>query len=81
MGVLKILSKNTCEGVHLIVKLPAIRLQACKFTKNELLHTYFSQILARFYVIIMLFLGIISWKGASRFNGWVCFSDGGFIFK
>ena len=27
----------------------------------------------------MLFLGIISWKGASRFNGRVCFSDeGGF---
>ena len=32
----------------------------------------------------MLFLGIISWKGASRFNGrrGACFSDGGgFIFK
>ena len=42
------LSKNTCEGVHLIVKLPAISLQACKFTKNELIHTYFSRILARF---------------------------------
>ena len=38
---LKILSKNTSEGVHLIVKLPAISLQASKFTKNELLHTYF----------------------------------------
>ena len=25
----------------------------------------------------MLFLGIILWKGASRFNGGVCFSDGG----
>ena len=25
----------------------------------------------------MLFLGMISWNGASRFNGWVCFSDGG----
>ena len=48
MGVLKILSKNTCEGVHLIVKLPAISLQACKFTKNELLYTYFSRIFARF---------------------------------
>ena len=35
---LKMLSKNTCEGVHLIVKLPAISLQ---FTKDELLHTYF----------------------------------------
>ena len=34
------LSKNTCEGVHLIVKLPAISLQACKFTKNELIHTF-----------------------------------------
>ena len=45
---LKILPKNTCEGVHLIVKLPALSLQASKFTKNELLHTYFSRILARF---------------------------------
>ena len=39
-GGLKILSENTCEGVHLI-KLPAISPQACKFTKNELLHTFF----------------------------------------
>ena len=30
----KIPSKNTCEGVHLIVKLPAIILHASKFTKN-----------------------------------------------
>ena len=45
---LKMLLKNTCEGVHLIVKLPSISLQACKFTKNELLHTCFSRILARF---------------------------------
>ena len=37
---LKMLSKNTCEGVHLIVNLPAISLQACEFTKNEL-YTYF----------------------------------------
>ena len=30
----------------------------------------------------MLFLGIISWKGTSRFNVSVCFLDGGgFIFK
>ena len=46
-GGLKMLSKNTCEGVHLIIKLLTISLQACKFTKNEL-HTYFSRILARF---------------------------------
>ena len=42
------LSKNTCEGVDLIVTLSAISLQACKFTKNELLRTHFSKILARF---------------------------------
>ena len=29
----------------------------------------------------MLFLGIISWKGASRFNGGFVFQMGGFIFK
>ena len=48
MGELKMQSKNTCEGVYLIVKLPAISLQACRFTKNELLHIYFSRILGRF---------------------------------
>ena len=42
-GWLKMLSKNICEGVHLIVTLPAISLEACKFTKNELLHAYFSR--------------------------------------
>ena len=52
MGGLKIPLKNTCGGVHLIVKLLAISLQACKFTKNELFYTYFSRILARFKVII-----------------------------
>ena len=42
-GGLKMLSKNTCEGVHLTVltvKLPPISLQACKFTKNAS-HTFF----------------------------------------
>ena len=48
MGELKMLLKNICEGVHLIVKLPAISLQASKFTENELLHTHFLRILARF---------------------------------
>ena len=46
-GQLK-MSKNTCEEVQLIVKWPAISLQASKFTKNELLHTYFSRTLTRF---------------------------------
>ena len=49
---LKMLSKTACEGIHLILKLLAISLQASKFAKNELLHTYFSGILARFEVII-----------------------------
>ena len=31
-----------------IVELPDISLQACKFTKNKLLHAYSSRILARF---------------------------------
>ena len=47
MGGLKMLSKNTCEGVHLIIKLLAKSLQACKFTKNER-HLYFSRVLPRF---------------------------------
>ena len=65
------LSKNTCDEVHLIVKLPAIILKASKFTKKKLLHTHFSRILARFYklLFIVLFLGIISWKGVLCFNG------------
>ena len=41
-GGLKMLSKNTCEGVHLLVKLPTISLQAYRFTKDELLHKDFS---------------------------------------
>ena len=68
MGGLKMLSKNTCEGVHLIVKLPAISLQACKFNENELLHTHFPRILARFEVIIYCAF-------SRRFNG------GGLFFR
>ena len=79
------LSKNTCDEVHLIVKLPAIILKASKFTKKKLLHTHFSRILARFYklLFIVLFLGIISWKGVLCFNGgWLFFRwGGGFIFN
>ena len=45
------LSKNTSEGVNLKVKLPAVSLQVCKFTKNKLLHIHFSTISARFSVI------------------------------
>ena len=47
-GGLKTVLKGTCEGVHLLVKLPTISLETCKFTENELLHTGFSSILARF---------------------------------
>ena len=47
-GMAKSVLKNTYEEVHLLVKLLVISLQAWKFTKNELLHTYFSWILGRF---------------------------------
>ena len=47
VGGLKMVLKNACEEVHLLAELPAISLQAFKFTKNELLHTFFSRILAR----------------------------------
>ena len=47
MGAFKLVAKNASKGVHLIVKLWAISLQTCKFTKNEL-HTSFSRILPRF---------------------------------
>ena len=76
------LAKDTCEGGHLIVKLSAISLQASKFTENDFLHTYFSTILARFELLfIVLFVGIISWNGASSFNGGFVFQMEGFIFK
>ena len=42
-GGLQMLLKNTCEGVFLLLKLPAISLQTCKSTKNELLHTFFAR--------------------------------------
>ena len=47
-GRMKILLKNSCGGVHLIVNLTTISLQAWKFTKNKLLHSYFWRILDRF---------------------------------
>ena len=47
-GQLKTLLQNASEGLHLSLKLSPISLQAYKFIKNELLHTYFSRILARF---------------------------------
>ena len=48
------LLKNTCERVYLLVKLLAISLQACKFTKNEILQIYFSRILDFKLLIIVL---------------------------
>ena len=79
-GRLKMLSKNTCDGVYLIVKLLAISLKACKFTKKELLHTEFQ--LDFKLLFIVLFLGIISLKNTSGFNGvGFAFQMGGFIFK
>ena len=72
------LLKNTCDRVDLIVKSLTINLEACKFTKNELLHTYFQGFQLDFKLLfIVLFLGSILWKGVSCFNGGVCFSDWG----
>ena len=58
--------------------LPAISLQASKFTKNELLHTYFSRILARFQVIIYYHFSKESFHGRFFHVSMrvVCFSDG-----
>ena len=41
MEGVKTVLNSACEGVHLLVKLPVLSLQACKFTKNELLHIFF----------------------------------------
>ena len=81
-GELNMLLKNTCERVHLIVKLPAIRLQVSKFTKNDLLHTYFSRILARFYIIIYCaFSENHFMEGCFMFQWGIVFQKEGFIFK
>ena len=81
------LSKNTCEGVHLIVKLLAISLQACKFTKMNFFTHVFEGFWLDFKLFFVLFLEIISWKGGcfmsqSRgvWGGGHCFSDRGISF-
>ena len=57
--------------VHLIIKLLAISLQACKFTKLS----FFTHIFQGFYLLLSscyllcFFLGIISWKDASLLSG------------
>ena len=72
MRKLKMVVRNTCEGVHLLVELPPISLQACKFTKNELLHTDFSMILGRIIIVFSDF---------SRFFSRKQFLEGGFTFQ
>ena len=81
------LSKNTCEGVHLIVKLPAISLQACKFTKMNFFTHVFEGFWLDFKLFFVLFLEIISWKGGyfmsqsqGVWGGGHCFSDRGISF-
>ena len=64
------MSKYTIEGVHLIVELPAISLQVCKFTKKELLHRYFSRILGRFEVIIYFMEGCFMFQWGRLFFRW-----------
>ena len=75
-GGLKVLVKNTCEGVYLLVKLPPLSLKACKFPKNELLYTNVSIILGRFYYYcVFRFLEVFfyeSFRGRRiHFSMWV----------
>ena len=60
MGGLKYCQKMAVKEFN--YNMPAISLQASKFTKNELLHTYFQGFQLEFKLFIVLFLGIISWK-------------------
>ena len=60
MGGLKCCQKMAVKEFN--YNMPAISLQASKFTKNELLHTYFQGFQLEFKLFIVLFLGIISWK-------------------
>ena len=80
-GGLKMLS-IIFEGVHLTVKLPAIILQACKFTNNELPHIHFSRILPTFKVIIYCAISTNHFmEGFFTFQwGGSCFSDRGASF-
>ena len=80
IGELQMLSKNR---YHLILKLQ----QTSKFTKNKLLHTYFSRILARFPVIIYCAFSrnhfmegcfMFQWGGGGLFFRWgASFLSGG----
>ena len=79
MRGLKMLSKYTCEGVHLIVMLPAICLQACKFTKNDLLHTFLKELSQILSYYLLCFFQESFHEGCFTFQWKVggCFSDGG----
>ena len=69
------LLENTCKGVHLIVKLPAISLQASKFTKNEPLHTCFKD-------FSQILIGIYCAFSRNHFmEGCFMFQQGGLFFR
>ena len=61
---------NKCIYIHIFQDFP------------QVLRTWGAANLLKMNVFthIVLFLGIMLWKGASRFNGEVCFSDGGVSF-
>ena len=76
---LKMLSKNTCERVHLIAKLPAISLQASK-TSSHIFFKDFSQILSYY---LLCFSRSYFMEGCFMFQ-WgerVVFQIGGLIFR
>ena len=80
------LSKNTCEGIHLTVKLATISLQACKFTKVN----FFTHIFHRFLLDLLFFVfsrndfmeGCFTFQWGEGEEGVVFqMGEGGFIFK
>ena len=77
-GELKMQLKNTCEGIHLVKKLPAISLQAFKFT----IKMNFTHIFKDFGWILSYYL---LWFHGRLFHALMgesfVFQMGGFIFK
>ena len=80
-GELKMLSKNTCERVHFIAKLPAVSLQASKLKMNFFTHI-FQGFQPDFKLFIVLFQELFHGRVFHvSMGGGGCFSDGGLIFK
>ena len=72
------LLKNTCHGVHISLQAyKPISLQACKFVKNELLHTY----VLRIVLLNFKLLFIVFFKESFPGRGLHFSMGGGFAFQ